>query len=147
MKATINQIRKAINRDNDMVVNHQGAIYFLGDYSRKERIKQNLASNIYYDECAKLGAFGCYEIYNLILNKKLPKDIVKFFVETKNGGGTELNIIALVYGIGKAYYKTMQEVFEYNLSLLPDHEAWIRDCFKGFVKNVSMKKRRTLIYS
>lgn len=132
MKTTINQIRKAISYDNNMVANHQGALYFITKKERKERIKQNLASNVFYDYCHSLDCFGYYEILRLLLETKIPKDIVKFLVETGNGGSTELDVIALQYGIGRTNYHTMQEVFENYLSVIPQHSKDIRKCFDGF---------------
>jgi hypothetical protein len=139
MKITISQIRKAIEHDNNMVANHKGAIYFLGMENRKERIKQNLASNLFYEECKKSGAYGCFEIYRLLLEKKIPKDIVEFYVKTKNGGYTELQIIALQYGIKRDNFvvlESIQSVFEQVLGVYKDSYKEIKKCFKGFVEIV-----------
>lgn len=145
MKATISQIKKAINYDNNMVANNKGAIYFLGMENRKQRIKQNLASDLFYEECKSFGAYGCFEIYRLLLEKQISKDIVEFYVKTKNGGYTELQIIALRYGIkrnGFVVLNTMQDVFEQVCEIYkePIDQRTLRGCFKGYVENLHPKK-------
>lgn len=132
MKPSISQIREAIKFENSTP---NGTVYFLGNMSRKDRIKQNLASKMFYDECHKLDAYGCFEIYKVLLEKKISPKVVKFFVDTKNGGSTELDIISAIYGYGDTK-KTLEEIFNEEMYLYnhTDYGSEIRKAFDGFVK-------------
>ena len=84
-KITVKQIKGAISHDNMMVDDYPGSVYFDDNKSRKERIIKRLAALVYYDTCAKLGASKSHEIDELLLAKKVPGDVIKFFTETGNG--------------------------------------------------------------
>lgn len=106
--------------------------------NRKDRIKHNLASDLFYEECKTFGGYGCFEIYRLLLEKQISKDILEFYVKTKNGGYTELQIIALRYGIkreGFVVLDSMQDVFERVCEIYkePIDQRTLRGCFKGYV--------------
>ena len=132
----IEQIKRAISEDNEMVEKYPNkeVFYFCGDKSRKERILKELSSIVFYDYCHIFNAYGCYEILKLLLNKQIPNDIVKFYIENGNGGSAEIDVIALQYGIGKSSFETLQEVYEDYIKVIPYHKNDIQQCFKGFVK-------------
>lgn len=147
MNATIEQIKRAISRDNEMVEKYpeKEVFYFCGDRNKKERIIKNLSSIIFYDYCHIFNAYGCYEILRTLLKKQIPNDIVKFYIENDNGGSAEIDVIALQYGICKSSLETLQEVYEDYIKTIPYHAKDISECFKGFVE--IRTKKGNLIYS
>lgn len=118
MKITIEKIRKAIERDNSMlnISPNKGIVYFIHNKQRKERVKQNLANDLYYDFCHSKNAYGEFEIYKLLMDAEIPKDIIQFYVDTDNGGYYELAMINLVYGIGESEFEDVTELKEEMLN-------------------------------
>lgn len=108
MKISISQMKKALSHDNDMLIKYPTALYFLGSETKRERVLRELSSNIFYEFCKFLNVYGCYDIYEVLLNKQIPNDIVEFYVNTGNGGSYELDIIFQKYGIGKQRHNSLE---------------------------------------
>ena len=132
MKPTIKQIRETIHYENNTPL---GSVYFIGPDDKKARMKRTLASIMFFDECKKQNAFGHYSICRLLLGRKLPEDLIKFYVETGNGGNLELQIIANKYDIKvNTDVMPIQYLYEFELRSNPNSlKKHIEDCFKGYV--------------
>jgi len=118
MKITIEKIRKAIERDNSMlnISPNKSIIYFIHNKQRKERVKQNLANDLYYDFCHSKNAYDEFDIYKLIMDAEIPNDIIQFYVDTDNGGYYELGMIYFIYGIGNSEFDNISELKEEMLN-------------------------------
>lgn len=112
MKVTIEKIRKAIEHDNSMlnISPNKSIVYFIHNKQRKERVKQNLANDLYYDFCHSKNAYGEFEIYKLLMGAEIPRDIIQFYVDTDNGGYYELGMIYHIYGIGNLEFEDISEL-------------------------------------
>lgn len=135
MKATITQIKKAISYDNEMSEKYPNkeVLYFIGDDTRKDRILKELANNIYWDFCESKNATGCFEIYKLLINREIPEDIIKFYVENGCGGCLELDLFYFVYDIGNSSHETLEDVKNDMLEFYKENRKEINDIFKDKV--------------
>ena len=116
-RTEISVIREVIERYNEMVrlYPNKNTFYF-SEKSKKDILKRELASAKFYMHCHNADAYGCFEIYELLINKLIPEDIVKNWVETNNGGSVDNDIIHVVYGFKPTFEcelaNTLEEAFE-----------------------------------
>jgi len=90
-------IKDAISYDIKIQQENPGAIYFLWEDNQDKRIIWQVASKIYFDFCHKQNAAWAYEIIDLLLQRKIPTEIVRFYAETRNWWASELLIIQNTY--------------------------------------------------
>jgi hypothetical protein len=137
MKASIAQIRKAISEDNEMLKMYpdKNIYYFYSNENRKYRLLKNLACNLFHDFCGSKNAYGCFEIWDLLLKHEIPAELVSDYVQYKHGGGIELDIIHLVYGIGCEYTQaTFKNIYNRIISIYPEDKQRTKKMFKAFIE-------------
>jgi len=139
-KTEISIIREVIGRYNEMVRLYPDKnTFYFSEKSKKDILKRELASAKFYMYCHNADAYGCFEIYELLINKLLPEDIVKNWVETNNGGSVDNDIINVIYGFKPTFEcelaNTLEEAFENTQYCSSDEEYKI-----FFSKYINLKQ-------
>jgi len=116
-RTEISVIREVIERYNEMVILYPNKnTFYFSEKSKKDILKRELASAKFYMHCHNADAYGCFEIYELLINKLIPEDIVKNWVETNNGGSVDNDIIHVIYGFKPTFdcelANTIEEAYD-----------------------------------
>ena len=122
---TPEQLQRAIDYHNEMIAKYpeKNVIYFICKKTDEEYIQENLANNVFFDFCHSLNAYGEFEILRLIKDKKIPEDIIQFYLDYGDIGSTDIDAIYLFYNLKyKKEYTFPKNHYEAYLNAIDDED-------------------------